>query len=52
MQNIIHFKKRDGEEGMKYESSKKLELLKLVAQIDNDMCKWRASLAKSKTVCG
>lgn len=52
MQNIIHFKKRDGDGGEKYESSKKIELLKLVAQIDNDMCKWRASLAKSKTVCG
>lgn len=59
-QNIVHFKKK-GAKGDKdgktednpaeYESSKKIELLKLIAQIDSDMCRWRASLAKSKTVC-
>lgn len=34
MQNVIHFKKKEGEGGVKYESSKKIELLKLVAQSD------------------
>ena len=54
MENLIRFKRRkemEGEDVVKYESSKKIELLKLIAQIDNDICKWRASLAKSKTLC-
>ena len=56
-QHIIHYKKKDGngeireENPAAYESSKKIELLKLIAKIDSDMCRWRASLAKSKTVC-
>lgn len=32
-------------------SSQKVELFKLIAQIDSDMSKWRASLAKGKTIC-
>lgn len=32
-------------------STQKVELFRLVAKIDGDMCKWRASLAKGKTVC-
>lgn len=56
-QHIIHYRKKDGnaesqeDNPAAYESSKKIELLKLIAKIDNDMCRWRASLAKSKTVC-
>ena len=54
-ENIIHFRRKHVTEDKTeadYVSSKKVELLKLIAQIDNDMCKWRASLAKSKTLCG
>ena len=32
--------------------TQKVELFGLVAKIDGDMCRWRASLAKGKTVCG
>ncbi len=42
--NIIHVKTGDGH------STEKIELFKVVAKIDNDMCKWRASLAKGKTI--
>lgn len=32
-------------------STQKIELFNLVGKIDGDMCRWRASLAKGKTVC-
>lgn len=32
-------------------STQKVEMFRLVAKIDSDMCRWRASLAKGKTVC-
>lgn len=56
-QNIIHYKKKGipmdeyADNPSSYESSKKIELLKMIAQIDSDMCKWRGSLAKGKTLC-
>lgn len=53
-ENIIHFRRRkitDDQTEAEYASSKKIEILKLIAQIDNDVCKWRASLAKSKPLC-
>ncbi len=31
--------------------TQKVEMFTLVAKIDGDMCRWRASLAKGKTVC-
>lgn len=58
-QNIIHYQRnkqkldKDGNPTLKEEedfvNSRKVELFKLVAQIDNDICKWRASLAKGKS---
>lgn len=54
-QNIIQYrrrKKNDGEEDKEDEdfvNGRKVELFRLVAQIDNDICKWRASLAKGKS---
>lgn len=33
-------------------SPQKVDMFVLVAKIDSDMCKWRASLVKGKTVCG
>lgn len=32
-------------------NSQKIELFRLIGKIDGGMCKWRASLAKGKTVC-
>ena len=32
-------------------STQKIELFNLVGKIDSDMCRWRQSLAKGKTVC-
>lgn len=55
-QNIIQYrrrKKNDGDEDKTDEdfvNGRKVELFRLVAQIDNDICKWRASLAKGKSV--
>ena len=55
-QNIIQYrrrKKNDGDEDKSDEdfvNGRKVELFRLVAQIDNDICKWRASLAKGKSV--
>lgn len=60
-QNIIHYKKRN--QGMTKEeieksgatdedfiSTQKIELCKIIARIDDDMCKWRVSLNKGKTI--
>lgn len=51
-ENIIHYSKPKKAEGseMTYVNSQKVELFKLIAKIDGDMCKWRACLAKGKTV--
>ena len=49
--NIIHYPKRDGETPEDRVSSEKVELFRLVATIDSDMCKWSASLTKGKTIC-
>ena len=43
--NMIHYRKKDDEV-----SSQKVELFKIVARIDNELCKWEASLAKGKTI--
>lgn len=54
-QNIIKYKKRMMDDGLpesEYVNTKKVELFKVVAKIDDDMCKWRGSLAKGKTLCG
>ena len=54
-QNIIQYrrrKKNDSDEDKADEdfvNGRKVELFRLVAQIDNDICKWRASLAKGKS---
>jgi len=52
-QNIIKYRSakdvKDGVE-IKTPDSQKIELYKLVAQIDSDISKWRTSLAKGKTV--
>ena len=54
-QNIIQYrrrKKNDGDEDKADEdfvNGRKVERLRLVAQIHNDICKWRASLAKGKS---
>ena len=54
-QNIIQYrrrKKNDGDEDKADEdfvNGRKVELFRLVAQIDNDICKWRASLAKGRS---
>ena len=61
-ENIIKWKKRaeklDGDgnpvpwnDERDRVSAQKVETFNLVAKIDGDMCKWRASLAKGKTVC-
>ena len=54
-QNIIHFKKREPKPGeppftdpRDAVSAQKIELFRLVAAIDEDICKWRARLAKGK----
>ena len=56
-QNIVKFKKRKPKEGeppftdkRDEVSSQEIELFALVATIDGDICKWRASLAKGKTL--
>ena len=54
-QNIIKYKKRMIDDGLpesEYVNTKKIELFKVVAKIDDDMCKWRGSLTKGKTLCG
>lgn len=57
---LIHYKKRkvENEKGELVKpaderdsiSSKQVEMLKLVAVIDSDMCKWWASQARGKTI--
>ena len=49
--NIIQFPKREGETPEDRVSAEKIELFRLVATIDNDMCKWSESLTKGKTIC-
>lgn len=54
-QNIIHFAKRKPKQGEEltpdaYVNSQKIELYEIVGKIDDDMCKWRSSLAKGKTI--
>ena len=59
-QNIIHYARKkpmrdkDGNEipmtDEERVNSQKIELYKLIAQIDNDISKWRASLTKGKVV--
>lgn len=63
-ENIIHFQKRSvapqkDEYGNEIPidprdevSSRKVEIFELIGKIDGDMCRWRSSLAKGKTVCG
>lgn len=54
-QNIIKYKKRMMDNRLpesEYINTKKIELFKVVAKIDDDMCKWRGSLTKGKTLCG
>lgn len=41
--NLIHYRK---------DSNDKVEILKIVAKIDDEMCRWQASLTKGKTVAG
>ena len=60
--NIIHFCKRKVEPKKDKQGNElpidardevnttKIEIFKLIAKIDNDMCRWRASLAKGKTI--
>lgn len=61
-ENIIKFKKRthmkdkDGnvvpcETPEDKVNSQKIELFVLIGKIDNDMCKWRQSIAKGKALC-
>ena len=55
LQNIIKYKKRMMDDGLpesEYVNTKKIELFKVVAKIDDDMYKWRGSLTKGKTLCG
>ncbi len=60
-ENIIKFKKREEKldsngNPIPFEnpedkvSTQKVELFRLVAKIDEDICKWRSALAKGKTV--
>lgn len=59
-QNIIHYERKkpqrdkDGKEIPMADdervSAQKVELYKLIARIDNDISKWRASLVKGKVV--
>ena len=58
-ENLIHYAKRKPKpkvgEAMTaedYVSSKKVELFEIVARIDDEMLKYRASLAKGKTIVG
>jgi len=43
--NMIHYKKKEGDV-----NTQKVELFKIVARVDNELCKWEASLAKGKTI--
>jgi hypothetical protein len=60
-EHIIQFKKRkvdkngqpiplENKEDMV--STEEIEIFRLVAKIDSDMCRWRASLSKGKTMYG
>lgn len=60
-ENIIKFKKREEKldasgNPIPFEnpedkvSTQKVELFRLVAKIDEDICKWRSALAKGKTI--
>ena len=49
--NIIQYPKREGETKEDRVNSEKVELFRLVATIDSDMCKWSGSLTKGKTIC-
>lgn len=63
-ENIIHFQKRSvvpqrDENGNELPidprdevSSRKVEIFELIGKIDGEMCRWRSSLARGKTVCG
>lgn len=56
-ENLIHYAKRKPKAGETmtaedYVSSKKVELFEIVARIDDEMLKYRASLAKGKTIAG
>lgn len=56
-ENLIHYAKRKPKVGEAmtaedYVSSKKVELFEIVARIDDEMLKYRASLAKGKTIVG
>lgn len=54
-QNIIHYKRRTPKKGEdvndenNYANTKKVMMFELVADIDERMCRWRASLTKGKT---
>lgn len=56
-QNIIHYKKRNPKKGEdvndmdNYVNTKKVMMFEIVADIDERMCRWRASLTKGKTSC-
>lgn len=53
-QNMIHYAKRKPKTADptpdEYINSQKIELFEIVARIDADMCRYRASLIKGKTV--
>ena len=49
--NVIQYPKRDEETKEDKVNSEKVELFRLVAKIDSDMCKWSNSLTKGKTIC-
>ena len=56
-ENLIHYAKRKPKAGEmitpeSYVSSKKVELFMIVAKIDSELLKYRASLAKGKTIAG
>ena len=43
--NMIHYHKKGDEV-----NSQKVELFKIVARIDNELCKWESSIAKGKII--
>lgn len=43
--NMIHYKKKENDV-----NTQKVELFKIVARVDNELCKWEASLARGKTI--
>lgn len=54
-QNLIHYAKRKPKETgivtpASYVSTQKVELCKILGKIDDEMIRWRASLAKGKSV--